>query len=82
MKPNSNWTNKASGWAAYGLSIYKSPDLFDTYARLLYMEGKTEAAIEAQEKAVSIMQAAQHPSTKFVKVLEAMKAGRSVFDLE
>lgn len=82
MKPNSKWVTKASGWAAYGLTIYKSPDLFDTYARLLYMEGKTVAAIEAEEKAVSIMKESQHPSTKFVKVLEAMKAGRPVFDLE
>jgi hypothetical protein len=82
MKPNSNWTTKAIEWASHGLTIYRSPELYDTYARLLYMNGSTEAAIEAQQKAVLLMQERQHASTNFVKVLEAMKAGKPVFDLE
>ena len=83
MKPNSRWAVKAIDWAAHGLRIHESAELYDTYARLLYINDRKEEAIAAQEKAIAIAQQKQQLSAaNFIKVLNAMKANQPLKDLE
>jgi hypothetical protein len=83
MKPNSPLAQKATGWAAHGLRIYESAELYDTYARLLYTNGRKEEAIAAQVKAIAAAQLIQKTSVpNFEKVLNAMKANEPIIDLE
>jgi hypothetical protein len=83
MKPNSRWSRKAIVWAAHGLRIQESAEFYDTYARLLYTDGRKEEAIAAQEKAITIAKQQQQLSAaNFIKVLNAMKANQPLKDVE
>jgi len=62
--------------AARANTVTKGEDaeILDTLARVLFMKGRKEPAIELQEKAVSLVQAGRKP--QFQKTLDSYKAGK------
>jgi thiol-disulfide isomerase/thioredoxin len=53
----------------------KDPSILDTQARLLFMKGQKEAAIDTQSKAIALAED-QQMKTSFQKTLDSYKAGK------
>lgn len=51
-------------WAQNAVAFYQDPDIFDTYARLLYKNGKKETAMKWEAKAVEFAGLANRNKTK------------------
>ena len=75
-----NYINKALTWARHGIEIYESPEIMDTYARLLYRTNNKEEAISWEQKAADKRKEMKMPSSEFEKVLNLMKSGAAKID--
>ena len=75
-----NYINKALTWARHGIEIYESPEIMDTYARLLYRTNNKEEAISWEQKAVDKRKEMKMPASEFEKVLNLMKSGAVKID--
>jgi len=75
-----NYLKKAMSWAKHGLELYQSPEVMDTYARLLYKTNNTEEAILCEQKAIDLKKSTKYSATEFEKILAAMQKGESKID--
>jgi len=66
----------ATEWAKRALQFYKTPQVLDTYAKLLYKQNQKEKAIEIMSEAISLQQQRGFPTKEFDLSLEQMKAGK------
>jgi hypothetical protein len=63
----------ATIWAEKALEFYKTPEVLDTYARLLYKQNKTAKAIEIISEAIALQQKRGYPTIDYDIVLGKMK---------
>jgi hypothetical protein len=68
----------ATEWAEKALEFYQSPEVLDTYAKLLYKQNKNVKAIEIMYEAVALQQKRGFPSKEYETSLEKMKSGKSL----
>jgi hypothetical protein len=78
MRPHSEQSEMAIGWAEHGLKLMSSPTLLHTYAKLLYMHGRQQEAIAAQKKATEIAMnsSSKMAGPRYSSILHDMQAGR------
>lgn len=78
MRPYSEQSEMAIGWAAHGLKLMASPALLHTYAKLLYIHGRQQEAIAAQKKATEIAMnsSSNMAGPRYSSILHDMQAGR------
>ena len=72
----------ATEWSKRALAFYESPEVLDTYAKLLYKQGQKKAAEEVMEKAISLHEKHGFPAERFKAVLEKMKRDVAATELE
>ena len=72
--------NTALTWAKRALEFYESPEIMDTYARLLYKTGNNQAAIEWETKAANLMKQRGMSAVNYEKVLAKMKNNDTIID--
>jgi len=76
---DTNHLAKALGWAERAMEFYGlSPELIDTYARLLYVTGNPKKAMMTQQKAIDILLDRKFDTQRFDAVLQAMKNGEKL----
>jgi tetratricopeptide (TPR) repeat protein len=74
------YLTKALAWAKRATEAFESPEVMDTYARILYKTGDQQQAIEVLQKAVVIVKERQRNSVpRFEAVLNKMKAGLELY---
>jgi len=66
----------ATGWAKKALQFYKTPQVLDTYAKLLYKQNQKEQAVDIMNEAITLQQKHGLPTKEFDISLEKMKTGR------
>ena len=70
---------KALAWAKRANEAFVSPEVIDTYARILYKTGDKQQAIEVLQKAILIVKERKNLSVaRFEAVLDKMKAGLDI----
>jgi len=74
------YLQKALQWSYRAVEFYESPEVMDTYARLLYKTGKKNEAVEWESKAIVLKKKRGFTTSDFEKVLAGMKAGKSTID--
>jgi Flp pilus assembly protein TadD len=60
------------------LQFYQSPEVLDTYAKLLYKQNKNAKAIEMMSEAVTLQQKRGFPTKEYETSLEKMRSGKSL----
>jgi hypothetical protein len=70
----------ATEWVEKALEFYKTPAILDTYARLLYKQGKNEKAIEAMNEAIALHQKNGFPTDIYDATLDAIKHHKKLKD--
>jgi hypothetical protein len=68
---------KALQWIVRANDFWQDPEIYDTWARLLYKSGKKKEAIAKEEEAIALQKKNNYPTTTFDKTLKAMKTGSS-----
>ena len=68
----------ATDWAKKALQFYKSPQVLDTYAKLLYKQNQKEQAIEMMNEAIDLQQSHGLSTKQFDTSLEKMKTGKTL----
>jgi hypothetical protein len=68
----------ATDWAKKALQFYKSPQVLDTYAKLLYKQNQKEQAIEMMNEAIDLQQKHGLSTKQFDTSLEKMKTGKTL----
>ena len=63
----------ATKWAEKALQFYTSPEILDTYARLLYKQNQATKAIKTMSEAISLQQKRGYPTREYDTALEKMK---------
>ena len=63
----------ATTWVEKALEFFKTSELLDTYARLLYKQNKTARAIEIISEAIALQQKRGYPTKDYDIVLGKMK---------
>lgn len=71
---------KALSWAKRANELTESPEVMDTYGRLLYKTGNKEEAINWETKADALARTKYAIPSQYEKVVEKMKAGATVID--
>lgn len=74
--------SKALSWAKRANEFMESPEIMDTYARLLYKTGNQAEAIDWETKADKLARARIATMVEYRNVLEKMKAGSILIDPE
>jgi hypothetical protein len=70
----------ATQWSERALEFHRSPQVLDTYARLLYKQGQADKAITIMTEAISLQQKEGYPTKDFDQTLDKMK-NKKVLDL-
>lgn len=65
----------ATQCAEEALEFYKSPEILDTYGKLLYKQNQQAKAMEMMQKAIAMQKERGYPATNYERVLAIMKAG-------
>ena len=65
----------ATEWAEKALEFYKSPEIMDTYGKLLYKQNQQAKAMEMMQKAIAMQKERGYPSANYETVLAKMKTG-------
>ena len=65
----------ATEWAEKALEFYKSPEIMDTYGKLLYKQNQQAKAMEVMQKAIAMQKERGYPSANYETVLAKMKTG-------
>ncbi len=60
-------------WAAHALSFAETPEITDTYARLLYKIGRTNEAVAKEERAIELLKIRNSNTSEYEAVLAKMK---------
>jgi len=68
----------ATEWAVKAIQFFKTPQVLDTYAKLLYRQNQNEKAIEIIKEAISLQQKRGLPTKEYEMVLEKMKRGKAL----
>jgi hypothetical protein len=68
----------ATEWVEKALQFYQSPEVLDTYAKLLYKQNKNAKAIEMMSEAVTLQQKRGFPTKEYETSLEKMRSGKSL----
>jgi hypothetical protein len=63
----------ATVWAEKALQFYRSSEILDTYAKLLYKQGLNEKSIEAINEAIALQQKHGYPTKRYEADVEAIK---------
>lgn len=63
----------ATEWAERALEFYKSPQVLDTYARLLYKLNQADKAVKTISEAIALQQKRGFPTKEYDIVLDKMK---------
>ncbi len=71
---------KAIQWTMKASSFWESPDILDTWSRLLYKSGKKSEAIAKEEEAIALQKKQGYSTQEFETVLAKMKKGTSILD--
>jgi hypothetical protein len=75
---NSYLLSIATEWVEKALQFYQSPEVLDTYAKLLYKQNKNGKAIEIMSEAIALQQKRGFPTKEYETSLEKMKSGKSL----
>jgi hypothetical protein len=65
----------ATEWSAKALEFIKTPEAMDTYARLLYKQGKKEEASKVLVEAITLKKERGFPTNDLEKLMDKIKAG-------
>ena len=60
-------------WAKRANDFYDSPEAMDTYARLLYITGSRQEAIDWETKAIDLRKKQGYSTKEYETILESMK---------
>jgi Flp pilus assembly protein TadD len=63
----------ATQWSQRALEYHRSPQVLDTYARLLYKQGQTDLATSIMTEAITMQQKEGYPTKDFDITLTKMK---------
>lgn len=74
-----NCIGQAIDWSKKSVDLTSNPMFMDTYANLLYKNGKREAAIEWEEKAIAISKEKKEEIDDYEATLEKMKKGEKTW---
>jgi hypothetical protein len=70
----------ATEWSEKALQFYKSSEILDTYAKLLYKQNHNEKAIEAMNEAITLQQKRGYPTKRYDADLDAIKNKKPLTD--
>jgi hypothetical protein len=80
MTRNPEYINAALEWSARAVQLARMPGALDTHARLLYVSGKKQEAIELETEAIAKQHQMGFGTKEYEAVLAAMKAGKEKID--
>jgi thiol-disulfide isomerase/thioredoxin len=69
---DSNYLNKALGWAKRSVELKSEPSNINTYATLLFMTGNTADAIKYEQAAIDLAKKLSLPSKEYEDALQKM----------
>jgi len=72
MTNNPYLLSVATEWAKKGLEFYKSPEILDTYSRLLYKQNQKAKAIELQHEAIALRKQRKFSTKEYDAILAKM----------
>jgi len=72
MTKNPYLLSVATEWAKKGLEFFKSPEILDTYSRLLYRQNQKAKAIELQHEAIALRKQRKYSTKEYDAVLAKM----------
>jgi hypothetical protein len=75
-----NYLSNALRWAKRANEFFETPEIMDTYARILYKTNNKSLAIEWENRAIDLMKRRNFSAPEYEKVLEAMKNGSDKID--
>jgi hypothetical protein len=70
---NITYITKALVWAKQALNFYETPEIMDTYGRLLYKTNNKEEAIIWEKKAIEKRKEQKYSTSEYEKTLEMMQ---------
>ena len=70
---NAHYLSIAIDWATRGLTLYETPEIMDTYSRLLYKQGQKQKAIAMMNNAISLKKEKGFAATEQEAVLKKMR---------
>ena len=65
-------------WSIKSLEFFKSPEILDTYARLLYKQNQKQKAIESESEAIAIRRQQKFSTKDYDEILDRMKRNATV----
>lgn len=71
--------NQALEWSRRSVDIANEPMFIDTYANLLYKQGKKDLAVEWQQKAIKILKEKNEDYANYQQTLDKMKSGQKTW---
>ncbi len=74
------YLGRALLWAKRAIEFMETPEIMDTYARILYKTGNRNVAIEWETKAIATNKERKIGSAEYDKVLAAMQKGMDKID--
>jgi hypothetical protein len=80
MTRNPEYIQTALQWSARAMEFIRVPSAMDTHARLLYVSGKRQEAIDLETAAIAKQQQRGFSAKEYEAVLAAMKAGKEKID--
>ncbi|MEJ7671484.1 MAG: hypothetical protein WKF59_01885 [Chitinophagaceae bacterium] len=78
MSNDPNKLSIATEWAKKGLEFYKSPEILDTYSRLLYKQNQKAKAIELQHEAIAVRKQRKFSTKEYDVILAKMVKGETI----
>jgi hypothetical protein len=73
MTKNPYLLSVATEWVTKGLEFFKSPEILDTYSRLLYKQNQKAKAIELQQEAIALRKQRKYSTREYDLILDKMK---------
>ena len=70
----------ATEWCEKALVLYKTTDILNTYAKLLYKQGKSEKAMDELNEAIAILKQRGYPTNIFDDELDAIRNKKPLAD--
>jgi hypothetical protein len=78
MTNNPYLLSVATEWAKKGLEFFKSPEILDTYSRLLYKQNQKAKAIELQQEAIALRKQRKFSTKEHDIILAKMVKGETI----
>ena len=77
---NSYLLSIATEWSKRALEFYESPEVLDTYAKLLYKQNQKSAALEQMEKAIALQKKRGFATKSYETTLAKMNSNATLAD--